>query len=252
MKRKLFILVIMSSHLGLFAQVGVKTENPKGVFHIDGKGNTNAAGTTNTSDDIVVSGSGNMSIGNVSPQAKLHITTNSATPAIRIADDTQAATRILSSDANGNTFWIDQPSSGGKIYSLTGAAVTNYPETLSLLQAIPVTESGNYLVIIRWWGTTDAVTTSNLTSAYLSISESSDNTAGNVGTLKDRIEYYVYTKANTAFCFTTSLYGSFQAGQYLKIFILPAIGGGSSFNWKIGTASPTDKRWNPSIVIFRV
>ena len=251
MKKKLFILIIVSFHLGLMAQVGVKTENPIGVFHIDGKGNTNAAGTTNTTDDVVVDGGGNIGVGNVSPQAKLHITTNSATPAIHIADGTQAATRILSSDANGNTSWIDQPSSGGVIYNLTGTAATSYPKgSASLLQAIPVTESGNYLVVIRWWGMTDAVE-SNLTSAYFTIRESSDNTAGNLGTQKDGIEYYVYTKANTAFCFTTSLYGTFQAGKYLKVYILPSIGG-ISMNWKIGTASTTNKTLNPSIVIFRV
>lgn len=58
----------------LSAQVGINTDNPQALFHIDPKGDTNS--TTNTSDDIVLTTAGNMGIGTTTPDATLDIRGN--------------------------------------------------------------------------------------------------------------------------------------------------------------------------------
>lgn len=76
------ILLIISLLLAelCISQVGINTENPRGVFHIDTKGDTSAQGA-NFSDDIVADTEGKMGIGTLTPQAKLDINGN-----LRIAD----------------------------------------------------------------------------------------------------------------------------------------------------------------------
>ena len=86
----------------LSAQVGIRTENPQGLLHVDAKGDTN--GSLNVSNDVVVTKEGRIGVGTLSPQARLHIV--SSTPgAIRIADGTEGGGRILTSDANGRAYW---------------------------------------------------------------------------------------------------------------------------------------------------
>lgn len=53
------------------AQVGVNTEKPQGIFHVDPKHDT--SGTANTSDDFVITNSGTVGIGVISPAATLDI-----------------------------------------------------------------------------------------------------------------------------------------------------------------------------------
>lgn len=86
------------------AQIGVQTENPLGVLHVDPKQDTNAAGTINTSDDVVVTSAGNVGIGTVTPTAKLDIRGT-----FRLRDGNEAANKVLVSDASGNAQWNDRP-----------------------------------------------------------------------------------------------------------------------------------------------
>lgn len=251
--KKYCILYLLFSFSTAYSQVAIQTENPASgsMLHIDAKENNTTIATDKHLDDVVVDGNGNMGVGTISPQAKLHVETDGVVPPFRIADGTQADTKILGSDANGNVSWVNQPSSGGWIYNITGTSVTSYPyREQFVLASMPVTESGNYLVVIRWWGRTTVVDAVGKTSAYFDIVEATSATA-TTGTSKDGIEYYLYTQANAPFSFTTSLYGYFEAGKFLNVTILSAIPL-TTVVWQIGNSSPTDIRWNPSIVIFRV
>ena len=67
------------------AQVGINTQTPLGIFHIDPKGDT-SGGITNTSDDIIVTATGNVGIGTISPDARMHIKTDNDTPAFKLQD----------------------------------------------------------------------------------------------------------------------------------------------------------------------
>lgn len=248
MKKYILLFTALLTGAVTSAQIGINTETPQKLFHVDAARNT--SGATNISDDVIIDGSGNMGLGTLLPTAKLHITGDGVTPALRIVDGTQANTRILRSDASGNATWGDQPASGGFIYNVLGRI--NYPRgSVSLVRAMQVTDAGNYLVVVRWWGTTTiAGTTNSETSAYFFLDQGTDGSASR-GTNKDAIEYYVRTIANSPFCFTTSLYATVPAGSWLKLFIQPSIGG-DSFNWTVGTASTTNSNWNPSIILFKI
>ncbi|PXV69131.1 hypothetical protein CLV62_101400 [Dysgonomonas alginatilytica] len=79
--KKCILLIFSLLFAGLCtSQVGINTENPKGVFHIDSKGDSGVSGT-NSVDDVIVDSQGSMGIGTLTPQAKLDINGN-----LRIAD----------------------------------------------------------------------------------------------------------------------------------------------------------------------
>lgn len=86
------------------AQIGVQTENPLAVLHVDPLRDTNSTGTSNTSDDVVITSAGNVGIGTVAPAAKLDIRGT-----FRLRDGNQALNKVLVSDASGNAQWSDRP-----------------------------------------------------------------------------------------------------------------------------------------------
>ncbi|MDL2215269.1 hypothetical protein LJC00_03680 [Dysgonomonas sp. OttesenSCG-928-M03] len=113
------ILIITIIQVGIFslqAQVGVNTNSPKGVFHIDSKKNTpvSAGGIiVQALDDIVIDNKGNLGVGTLDPQAKLHIVTGGTAlvpkVGVKIVDGLEADTKVLTSDAVGSVSWQDAP-----------------------------------------------------------------------------------------------------------------------------------------------
>lgn len=252
--RKYIITLLALMQVGMvlqsFAQIGVNTDNPQQLFHIDAQRNT--SGTTNISDDVVIDSNGNMGIGTISPTAKLHIATN--TVALRLQDGTQGSKKMLySKDTNGSLSWTDQPASSATIYYLNTGARNLPNSTRSLLLSIPVTEAGNYLIFIRWWGS--ATTTYSVykhISAYLFLTSASTTAASDYGAELDGVEHYVsYPVANAYFCFTTSLFGNVTAGGYLKLWIIPSVPTTTTYNWVIGAVN-TGTIYNPSIIVFKI
>lgn len=109
--RKLFLLYMLGGSVGIssaFAQVGINTTEPKGVFHVDAKGNTQ--GNSNISDDVIVDSNGNLGIGTLTPQAKVHIYTDGTVPGIRISDQSEAAgSMLMFHDDTGMVNWVPKP-----------------------------------------------------------------------------------------------------------------------------------------------
>lgn len=99
MKKKTLLLVGILSMGISYAQVGINTQNPQGVFHVDAKSDTN--GTTGTGDDIIVTSRGYMGIGTIEPKERLDLRGT-----IRIVDGNQGTGNIFTAiDTNGTGTW---------------------------------------------------------------------------------------------------------------------------------------------------
>lgn len=90
------------------SQIGINTDNPQQLFHLDG---ASSAATTNpengaisaiqATDDVVINSEGYVGIGTSTPSTQLHISSGS----IKIDDGSQQERRVLISDADGNASW---------------------------------------------------------------------------------------------------------------------------------------------------
>ena len=119
----------------LSAQVGIRTEDPRGMLHVDAKGDTriSVGDTVNIPDDVVVTRQGRIGVGTLTPQARLHIV---GPKAIRIADGTQGGGKILTSiDNSGKAHWASVVGSwyatlkGGKSEGASsGSGTTGWPD----------------------------------------------------------------------------------------------------------------------------
>ncbi|WP_300671592.1 hypothetical protein [Soonwooa sp.] len=115
MKKNILIACFCFICETLFSQVGINTKNPQGVFNIDGGKDDPVSGATYTAaqqlNDVTVLANGNLGIGTITPATKLEIRTggtgSSPIPGFKLADGTQAANRVLQTDANGNAKWVD-------------------------------------------------------------------------------------------------------------------------------------------------
>lgn len=72
MKKDTFIFLGLLFVSSLYSQVGVNTQNPRGIFQIDPKQNTTGIGAGDA-DDVIVTTDGKMGIGTVDPQARLDL-----------------------------------------------------------------------------------------------------------------------------------------------------------------------------------
>lgn len=195
------------------SQVGINTQSPTGILHIDPQANS----ATVTTDDVVVTTAGNVGLGTISPQAKLHLNVSSSETALRIEDGNEKADRVLvSADATGGATWGAIKGSGGETFMSTVAqSFTTSGGTLYITGTTTrynVTGEGPYLVYLRWWGKSATVSSSR-TQAYIRLLKN--------GTIVDTVQYYIATEANTAFSLTVALMANCVPGDYLEITITP-------------------------------
>lgn len=121
MKKK-FLLLIGIFHLGItYAQVGINTDNPQGILHIDPNADYNGTDATRNYDDIIVTADGKLGLGIISPSTLMHIKTagTASTPVsgLRLEDGNQGAGRILAANNNtGLATWKDISSVGAVPY----------------------------------------------------------------------------------------------------------------------------------------
>lgn len=72
--RKIYILFLGAmSGLPMLSQIGINTDTPLQLMHIDAANNNTSSLSTKYTDDVVVDASGNVGIGTVSPTAKLDV-----------------------------------------------------------------------------------------------------------------------------------------------------------------------------------
>ena len=118
----------------LSAQVGIRTEDPRGMLHVDARGDTYINGV-DTLDDVVVTPEGRIGVGTLNPQARLHIVGPKG-KAIRIADTSEGGGKILTSfDNTGRAHWTALVGSwyaalkgGQSLGEVTGSGTTGWPD----------------------------------------------------------------------------------------------------------------------------
>lgn len=94
----------------LRAQVGINTQNPIGVFHVDPKGDTNAAGSVGVGEDVIIDKSGNIGVGALPrTDVKINLTDGGTSaivkPVFQLQDGNEGIGKVLISDASGNATW---------------------------------------------------------------------------------------------------------------------------------------------------
>ncbi|WP_062180182.1 hypothetical protein [Dysgonomonas macrotermitis] len=148
MKKKNLLLMSVFS-LGLLnAQVGINTQNPQGVFHIDAYHNTSSVPTdAQLADDIIIDSNGKIGFGmmpSLTDDSKIQVKGG-----ITIVDGNQSVNKVLISDANGTGTWQTNKISYQNV-TLSGSGATllyNQPAGTFLLTGTTITlPPGRYAV----------------------------------------------------------------------------------------------------------
>jgi hypothetical protein len=232
MNKVLLILLSMTIVSTLvYGQIGIYTEFPLGVFHIDGA-RDNKSFTPSVSEqlnDVVITSAGNLGIGTTSPIVKVDLKNDpaSAVSSLRIQDASGTLpNKVLESGADGVAFWSPQPISVTKTYAAKPAQKFVFAERTRLVtdSDIIIPENGKYLLTLRWWSYYRLNNSPSLkASIYVYVFKRG------VKVDLDQIEYYLLVSQNQPITLTTSLYlGDCKAGEIIDVEIMPQIGGNSS------------------------
>lgn len=136
---KMYLLSALSVVLSslVFGQnVGINTQNPQAILHVDGGRDNAATGAPSLaqqSNDVAITAAGSIGIGTVSPTTRLDINNGTTNGAVKIVDGTQGAGKVLVSDADGLATW-----GTSKVRVITG--VVTLPEV-----AYPTVAGGKYM-----------------------------------------------------------------------------------------------------------
>lgn len=107
--------------INISAQIGINTENPLSIFHVDGAGDnsTSTITTAQAANDFIVTTDGNVGIGTVTPTAKLSLngTWSITDPKQILAGDSTYTPKILMKDNKTNEI-ITVTAESGNPFSL--------------------------------------------------------------------------------------------------------------------------------------
>ncbi|MCR4033585.1 MULTISPECIES: hypothetical protein [Flavobacterium] len=251
---------------GLYINDGTKwirSETDSNLWSITGNAGTSATtnflGTTDAKDFVVktnnteqmrVASTGQILIGTSTvptggTNAKLIIDNGNKGGAIQLLDGTQADGATLMSDANGVAKWFQGGNNdlGTGIYNSTTAQTFNVG-TATVLQtnkAIKVSEPGNYMVSLRWWGATDTTNAAFQVEADIGLNKN--------GVQVDFLQQYETKLSVGRICFTTNLVATnCLANDVLTITVKANIGG----KWYTGTVDTTKTNWMPSVMVVKL
>ena len=112
-KNLLLVTALLLITNKMFSQVGINTQNPQGIFNIDGAKDNPVSGTGHSAsqqlNDFTVLSNGNVGIGTIAPTQKLEIKTDGTsinpTTGFKLVDGNQGQGKILTSDADGIGTW---------------------------------------------------------------------------------------------------------------------------------------------------
>lgn len=152
MEKKIQLFIINSLLMFavvISAQVGINTQDVRGVFHLDAGKDNPASGTISASqvaNDVMVDANGNMGVGTIAPVARLHLKADAPFKAFRLEDGSEGENRILQGDKDGRAFWGMTKGLGGYILDVEDKYLSFYYNTPIKL---PINESGNEILILN-------------------------------------------------------------------------------------------------------
>lgn len=103
MTARIKLLLIISICLSSFtqAQIGIQTDSPQALFHINGRGDADV------SNDVVITSAGNVGIGTHAPTAKIDIISDTQGRGLRLLDGTGSQGDFLVNTDTGYGEWAD-------------------------------------------------------------------------------------------------------------------------------------------------
>lgn len=201
MKKRIIVACALVSFGVSFAQVGVNTANPQGIFHVDGAKDNNATGTPTAAqqlNDLVVTIAGNVGVGTTSPTAKMEINSGTAnTSGLRLSNLTTASPvsnatgQAIGVDLSGNIVTYPNPTPVSVTTTevapttFTAFNVTGPPALLETVvpgteQTITIPAGSNKVVFINFMLGLDFTTTDGTGAGYFKATLYIDNVASNV------------------------------------------------------------------------
>lgn len=112
--KKIFILLSIVS-VTAFSQTGVDTNNPQGTLHVDGAGDNATTGiptTAEAANDFVVTDTGDVGVGTITPHTKLEVNgIISSTPITLNTDNSNITSTVTSVNpqTNDGDFFLPNP-----------------------------------------------------------------------------------------------------------------------------------------------
>lgn len=140
MKKIILLFVLISCLNPIIAQVGINTQNPQALFHIDGSRDNNTSGTptsTQQANDLVVTENGNVGIGTTTPKVKLDLRSSGTNNSIGIDYTSMTAAQA----GAGAVRYLDQ--SGGIIQISNGVVWQNIPSVPVKSSVVARINAGN-------------------------------------------------------------------------------------------------------------
>lgn len=106
---KLLLLFTFFAVVNTYSQtlIGINTKNPQKTLHIDGAGDNAASGAPTAlqlANDVIIDEQGRLGIG-VLPQYALDILSATAATGLKIQDGSEAASKVMTSNADGAGSW---------------------------------------------------------------------------------------------------------------------------------------------------
>lgn len=205
MKKYIFLYLTLqvSTLLGLSAQIGVFTEKPLSLFHVDARFNTQASNPATYTDDVVFT-DGKLGLGTLNPQRSVDLKTS-----FRYSDGNQATNYVLYVNNQKNIGWemekgvyppmVEVPSTtlanAFKAFQFPNNSINTYKYT-----GVNMTlTKGVWLIYLKtsfvtWWNTN----TSGNIMALISTSPTGNGLSTSMGTITGSAS----TNGGTGTCFS--------------------------------------------------
>lgn len=226
MKKIILSIILLSLSNLLYSQVGIATQNPLGVFHVDANKNDNSSTTPTVaqqSDDFVIKNNGNIGVGNVNPKVKLDL---------RAADNSNSALGIGTTSASASTAGAGaikyDPVENTMSYSNELVWVLAKPSIITKAQVVAVNTNSNTFSnlaetdVNSWTESTDVTnsfepTTGIFTAPHdgiYNISASFNFNSGTIGADTYTRLGFIRSTGETNYCVTPyALSGTAEAGD---------------------------------------